>query len=77
MDLLWQELNDVTERWNCHLLAPSKGAILPRGRPVSIDHLPELFGSASWLIPVSSEGIAEFDDPLFTTDVPDVSPGFQ
>ena len=59
------------------LLAPSKSAILPRGRPISIYHLPELFGSASWLIPVSSKGIAEFDDPLFTTDVPDVSPGFQ
>ena len=50
---------------------------MPRGHPISLYHLPGLFGSASWLIPVSSEDIAEFEDPLFATDVPDVSPEFQ
>ena len=60
MDLLRQEFNNFTERWNSHLLAPSKGAILPIGRPVSLYHLPELFGSVSWLIPVSSEDIIRY-----------------
>ena len=44
-----------TERWNRHLLAPSKGVILARGPPITLNHLPELLSSASWLIPVSSE----------------------
>ena len=77
MDLVRQELSGFTERWNCHLLAPCKGAIFPRERPVWLYHLPELFGSASWLIPVSSEEKAEFEDLLFATDVLDVSPEFQ
>ena len=60
MGLLRQELNNFTERWNSNLLAPSKGAILPIGRPASLYHLPELFGSVSWVIPVSSEDIIRY-----------------
>ena len=77
MESLRQELNDFTERWSRYLLASSKGAILPRGSPISLYHLPKLFGSASWLISASSEDIAEFDDLLFTTYVPQISPEFQ
>ena len=49
MNLLQQELNDFTERWNRQLQdgAPSKGANFPRGQPISLYHLPELFGSIS------------------------------
>ena len=76
-DLVQQELSGFMERWNRHLLAQCKGAIFPREQPIWLYLLPELFGSASWLIPVSSEEKAEFDDLLLATDVPDVSPEFQ
>lgn len=65
------------ERWNRHLLAPSKSVIFSQDRLISLYHLPKLFDSASWLIPVSYENTTEFDDPLFATDVPYVSPEFQ
>ena len=35
----------MMERWNRHLLAPNKDAILPRGQPICLCHLPDLFDS--------------------------------
>lgn len=62
MQMLRDELHQVAEMWNQHLIASSKfgNSSGPRGRPDSIFFLPHLFDSEDYKIPVVSDEIDEF-----------------
>ena len=62
MQMLRDELHQVAEMWNQHLIASSKfgNSSGPRGRPDSIFFLPHLFDSEDYKTPVVSDEIDEF-----------------
>ena len=72
MHLLRNDLHESMERWNRHLIANTKGAMLPTGRPNSLYYLPQLYDSVSYKAPVDLAEVEEFNDPNFTTSRSDV-----
>ncbi|XP_057301730.1 uncharacterized protein LOC130636125 isoform X1 [Hydractinia symbiolongicarpus] len=70
MHILRKELDEFKERWNRHLIAKSKGASLPTGRPNSLYHLPQLYGTKSYTMSVDLAD-EEFDNPNFAQNRPD------
>lgn len=71
MHILRKELDEFKECWNWHLIAKSKGASLPTGRPNSLYHLPQLYGTKSYKISVDLADVEEFDNPNFAQNRPD------
>jgi len=76
MHLVRKDLNEFTERWNRHLIAKSKGAVLPNGRPNSLYFLPHLHETRSYRKHVNHADIAEFSDPFLGEEASDNSPEF-
>ena len=76
MNILREELNEIVARWNTHIIAPSKGTHLPRGRPDSLYFLPELYRSTSFKKSVDNSEIAQFEDPSFVITVEDNDKNF-
>lgn len=62
MQILGDELHQVVEMWNQHLIASSKfgNSGAPRRRPGGIFFLPHLFDSEDYKVPVVSDEIDEF-----------------
>ncbi|KAB0800803.1 hypothetical protein PPYR_04107 [Photinus pyralis] len=54
--IIQSELNSVVLEWNSHNISSSKNSILPRGKPLIMYHIPEIYRSNDYLISV------EFDD---------------
>ena len=76
MHLLRSELNEFMERWNRHLIAKTKGASLPTGRPNSMYYLPQLYDAQSYKMPVDFAEVEEFEDPNFAQSRADISEEF-
>ncbi|XP_057293864.1 uncharacterized protein LOC130622416 [Hydractinia symbiolongicarpus] len=57
----WRKnLDKFAIRWNQHLLAPSKGATAPRGRPDTLYFVPELYGCESFKKTLDLNELEEF-----------------
>ena len=65
MDILRQELHEVAILWNQHQLSPSRGSLLPHGRPDALYFVPELFNCISHKKPLGESELKEFEDPSF------------
>ena len=77
MRLLREELEEFKNRWNCHLIAKSRGSTLPRGRPNLLYCLPELYKTESFRKDVDLEEFGESNDPTFTRETDDISDDFK
>ena len=77
MRLLREELEEFKNRWNCHLIAKSRGSTLPRGRPNSLYCLPELRQTEPFRKDVDLEELEEFNDPTFIRETDDISDDFK
>ena len=63
-------------RWNQHILAPSKGNELPRGRPDSLYFIPELMGVESCEKPLDEIELACFETTDLVEQIEDCDPNF-
>ena len=77
MKLLREELEEFKNRWNCHLIAKSRGSTLSRGRPNSLYILPELYETEPFRKDVDLEELEEFNDPTFIRETDDISDDFK
>lgn len=64
MQVLRNELHQVAEMWNQHLIASSKfgNSSGPRGRPDCMFFLPHLYNSEDYKVPVNPQELVEFID---------------
>ena len=64
MQILRNELHQVAEMWNQHLIALSKfgNSSGPRGRPDSMFFLPHQYNSEDYKVPVNPQELEEFID---------------
>ena len=64
MQILRNELNEVAEMWNQHIIASSKfgNGSGPRGRPDCMFFLPHLYNSENYKVPVDPQELEEFID---------------
>ena len=59
--LIRNDLDEFTKRLNTHLIAESKGAIVPNGRPNCLYHLPHLYHTESFSKQVDFDTLEQFD----------------
>ena len=76
MRLLREELEKFKNRWNCHLIAKSRGSTLPKDRPNSLHCLPEPYKTESFRKGLDLEELEEFNDPDFIREADDISDDF-
>ena len=64
MQILRNELKEVAEMWNQHIIASSKfeNSSGPRGRPDCMFFLPHLYNSENYKVPVDPQELEEFID---------------
>ena len=64
MQILRNELNEVAEMWNQHIIPSSKfgNGSCPRGRPDCMFFLPHLYNSENYKVPVDPQELEEFID---------------
>ena len=77
MRLLREELDEFKNRWNCHLIATSRGSTLARSRPNSLYCLPELYETESFRKDVDLKELEEFNNPAFIRETDDISDDFK
>ena len=77
MRLLREELDEFKNRWNCHLIATSRGSTLPRSRPNLLYCLPELYETESFRKDVDLKELEEFNNPAFIRETDDISDDFK
>ncbi|KAJ8303346.1 hypothetical protein KUTeg_019742 [Tegillarca granosa] len=56
---LWNDLDHVVSLWDTHRIRRTRHQTVPSGRPNTMYHLPEAYGTHHYLCPVSSEEIQE------------------
>jgi hypothetical protein len=52
-----EDLDEIVNTWNRHLIRPSRNARIPSGRPNIMYNLPELYGTVDYISQVSSAEI--------------------
>ena len=64
MQILRNELNEVAEMWNQHIVASSQfeNSSGPRGRPNCMFFLPHLYNSENYKVPVDPQELEAFID---------------
>lgn len=60
MHLIRADLNSILSNWNTHIIAGSRRAISPSGRPDSMFYLPDHFGGFNHAFELDNEALNEF-----------------
>ena len=68
---------NLKNRWNCYLIATSRESTLPRGRPILLYLLPNLYETHSYRKDVDLEELEKFNDPAFIGETDDISDDFK
>lgn len=76
MQLIRSDLEDLAVRWNQHIIASSKDATAPRGRPDTMYFVPELYSRTSYKKELDLDDLNEFCDPAFAIAAADNQPEF-
>lgn len=73
LKLLRYELQNIVTWWNTHHIRQSRNVSSPAGKPDIMFHMPELYGTMSYLMPLDPNSL-DIISPFLTRDIPDNLP---
>ena len=76
MYLIREDLISIASDWNAHIISKSRTNSGPRGRPNCMFHLPHLYDTTDFSLPIEQSEVDEFY-PTVRCDVRDFSPEFE
>lgn len=54
-------MDTISFEWNTHIISGKKNSVAPNGRPVTMFELPEIYGTKTYINPVSENDIRNLD----------------